>query len=292
MALSLTALVTVVACAQEDTPLSPQFSHAGWANAAHLQVCKVGTAASFDILVNDPSTGPGADVDLQDVPLADGECRIFYDVPLIPETPSPAVEYIVTENVPVGTALTKIVQETFSFSNTPLTSVDIIGSNTASGVITDDIGAVLTFHNTAVAAADGRMTGGGNPKIDGVNFGLTLHCDITLSNNLEINWDGGNWHLSKPIDSAVCIDDVAIDPAPPAAPFDTFQGVATGRLDGTDGSVVHFEFIDAGEPGRNDLVSIQVWAVGDDPSFDAPILDVSGNLEKGNLQAHFDQPHR
>src|SRR5688572_1032845 len=40
-------------------------------------------------------------------------------------------------------------------------------------------------------AIDGRMTGGGGQIIIGdvfVSRGFTLHCDITLSNNLEINW--------------------------------------------------------------------------------------------------------
>ncbi len=143
---------------------------------------------------------------------------------------------------------------------------------------------------------EGRMTGGGHQtRVDGVRItrGLTLHCDITLSNNLEINWPGGNkWHISKPLTSATCIDDPDYDPTPPAAPFDTFIGEAVGSLNGADGSIVRFTFIDDGEPGRTDEAHIEIWAAGDDPDTAAPVLSVSGVLDGGNLQAHYDQPHK
>lgn len=143
--------------------------------------------------------------------------------------------------------------------------------------------------------APGRMTGGGNQvRIDGVRVtrGLTLHCDILLSNNLEINWTGANkWHLDKENLTTECIDDPNVDPVPPAAPFDTFIGEAVGRLNGVDGSIARFTFVDAGEPGSSDSADIKIWAPGADPDVDAPVLEVSGNLDGGNLQAHFDQPH-
>ena len=69
--------------------------------------------------------------------------------------------------------------------------------------------------------------------VDGVRItrGFTIHCDIILSNNLEINWSGGNkWHIDKPLTSATCVDDPAISPEPPAAPFDTFIGEGEGTL--------------------------------------------------------------
>ena len=79
------------------------------------------------------------------------------------------------------------------------------------------------------------MTGGGikalNTERETVTFGLTLHCDITLSNNLEVNWPGHKWHLAKPITSASC-DNIQMDPEPPASPIDTFEGEGYGRLDG------------------------------------------------------------
>ena len=137
----------------------------------------------------------------------------------------------------------------------------------------------------------GRMTGGGpSITVSGVKVtkGLTLHCDITLSNNLEINWDGNKWHLDKPIETAECIDDPSIAPEPPPAPFDTFIGTATGRLNGVDGSRCEFTFVDAGEPGgKNDRAGIRIWDANGVLVLDLPLSPTDG----GNLQAHYDQPH-
>jgi hypothetical protein len=139
----------------------------------------------------------------------------------------------------------------------------------------------------------GRMTGGGGSITLGdvsVSKGLTLHCDITLSNNLEINWAGNRWHLDKPISSANCVDDPAVDPAPPPAPFDTFNGTAVGRLNGVDGYSITFSFQDAGEPGgKNDKAGLTIMA----PDGVTMVLHVPfGFTTRGNLQAHYDQPHR
>jgi len=169
----------------------------------------------------------------------------------------------------------------------------------------DDTPSTLTSANTVkpptcdpktTCVADGRMTGGGNTitVADGVKItkGFTLHCDILLSNNLEINWPGGNnWHLTKPIESATCVDDPAINPEPPPAPFDTFFGTATGSLNGVEGSFIEFILIDAGEPGgKNDQVAIQIHT-GDASTplaLDVPLQFTTG----GNIQAHYDQPHK
>jgi hypothetical protein len=137
---------------------------------------------------------------------------------------------------------------------------------------------------------DGRMTGGGGQIIIGdvfVSRGLTIHCDIVLSNNLEINWPGNKWHIDKPLVSALCIDDPAYNPVPPKAPFDTFIGVGDGELNGVPGSVVRFTFIDNGEPGSTDRASIQIFDAGGALVLDVPL----SNLDRGNLQAHYDQPH-
>lgn len=145
--------------------------------------------------------------------------------------------------------------------------------------------------------ANGRMTGGGGSIGIGdilITRGLTLHCDILLSNNLEVNWPGNKWHLDKPITSAECHDDPTISPEPPPAPFDTFFGTAVGRLNGVDGSFIRFTFVDAGEPGgNNDKAGIEIWAPGADPNVDAPVLNLPLSFtDRGNLQAHFDQPHK
>jgi hypothetical protein len=140
-------------------------------------------------------------------------------------------------------------------------------------------------------ALPGRMTGGGGSiDLNGakVSKGLTLHCDITLSNNLEINWGGGNnFHITKPLISANCIDDPAVNPVPPAAPFDTFIGVAAGTVNGVEGYTAYFTFVDGGEPGTQDKAGIRIVAPDATVVLDVP-LDFITN---GNLQAHFDQPH-
>ena len=144
----------------------------------------------------------------------------------------------------------------------------------------------------------GRMTGGGKIKDDGiwVKTSFTVHCDITLSNNIQINWkdQGKNkWHITKPITSATCIDRPNIDQAPPVAPLDTFIGEATGKLNGKKGSILRFTFVDGGEPGRDvDRMEVSIWAPGDNPDTDEPVLEAEGQLRKGNYQAHYDQPHK
>jgi len=159
-------------------------------------------------------------------------------------------------------------------------------------------GAVVFFKNKEgpVDMAPGRMTGGGGQFTIGdvhVTRGFTIHCDITLSNNVEINWPDNKWHLDKPLTSALCVDNPDIHPEPPPAPFDTFYGEGIGRLNGVDGSFLRFMFIDSGEPGgKADYARIDIWAPGADPAVDPAVLHVDGVLDHGNLQAHYDQPHK
>jgi len=140
----------------------------------------------------------------------------------------------------------------------------------------------------------GRMTGGGQQlEISGVRIsrGMTLHCDIVLANNLEINWPGSNgpnnFHITRPLTSALCILDPAYRQPPPRAPFNTFIGVADGTLNGIPGATAYFTFIDAGEPGSNDKTQIRITDGSGTVVLDVPL----GNLTHGNIQAHYDQPH-
>ena len=165
-------------------------------------------------------------------------------------------------------------------------------------------GSVASFHWLTAGLAitpppppvemQGRFTGGGKIKDNGVwvKAAFTLHCDITLSNNLQINWKGHKWHLKKPITDATCIDNPDISPVPPAAPIDTFIGEGEGKLDGKNGSFVRFTFVDAGEPGKGvDSAAIRIWKPGSDRTGE-PDYQFSGLLKKGNYQAHYDQPHK
>jgi hypothetical protein len=133
----------------------------------------------------------------------------------------------------------------------------------------------------------GRMTGGGSVfTIDGarVTRGFEIHCDLRPPNNIEVNWPGGNKFHMTTLASATCIDSPAIDQDPPSAPFDTFIGTGTGKYNNQPGARIEFVFVDAGEPGRSDTASIQVYDAGNNL-----VLDVSGFLDRGNIQAHKDQ---
>lgn len=196
----------------------------------------------------------------------------------------------VTEDAPLGWDLYAIYDSDHGFVE-PVT-------NPYSVTVGPSTDKIIVFKNQPgeIDMTPGRMTGGGGQfNIDGVYItrGFTIHCDITLSNNVEVNWEGNRWHIDKPLTSAVCIDDPGVEPAPPPAPFDTFIGEAFGRLNGVDGSFIRFTFVDTGERGgKHDSASIRIWAPGADPDVDAPVLVVDGELTNGNLQAHYDQPHR
>jgi hypothetical protein len=139
----------------------------------------------------------------------------------------------------------------------------------------------------------GRFTGGGSQiKVGGVRVtrGLTIHCDLLLSNNLEVNWNGHQFHMEEHLTTVACTDDPAIIQAPPAAPLDTLIGIGIGRYDDVDGFTINFTLVDAGEPGTLDKMRILIFETANPANV---ILDVPLQLlEGGNLQAHFDQPHK
>ena len=163
-----------------------------------------------------------------------------------------------------------------------------------------------------------RVTGSGDEAVRSSN-GLTLHCDITLSNNLQINWDKGKkWHINKVVDAAFCEDDPAFTPEPPRSPADTYIGLDVGKLNNVDGSVACFILEDhgevAGDPDGPDQALIRIWDVGFDPGITEADLGMPGfdclastsdpatdpdtvlfvplSDVNGNLQFHFDQPHK
>ena len=139
----------------------------------------------------------------------------------------------------------------------------------------------------------GRFTGGGSQIKVGpvrVTRGLTIHCDLLLSNNLEINWNGNQFHMTEHMTTVACTDDPAIIQAPPAAPLDTLIGVGTGRYNGDDGFTVEFTLVDYGEPGSADQMSILIYETLNPGNvvLNVPLQVLTG----GNLQAHYDQPHK
>jgi len=180
------------------------------------------------------------------------------------------------------------VGETWVF--TCSTTLNETTTNVVTATGTDSLGGAVPERATATVVvtppAVGRMTGGGSVfKIDGarVTRGFEIHCDLREPNNIEVNWPGGNnFHMTS-LTAAVCTEDPAIIQKPPAAPFDTFTGEGTGKLNGETGATIHFVFVDAGEPGKSDTALIQIWdAAGN------LVLEVSGFIDVGNLQAHKD----
>lgn len=140
---------------------------------------------------------------------------------------------------------------------------------------------------------EGRFTGGGHQiRVDGVRVtrGLTLHCDLLLSNNLEINWNGNQFHMEEHLTTVACTDDPDIIQAPPPAPLDTFIGTGVGRYNQESGYSIEFTLRDFGEPGINDEMAILIYETGNPGNviLSVPLQKLSG----GNLQAHYDQPHR
>jgi hypothetical protein len=139
---------------------------------------------------------------------------------------------------------------------------------------------------------DGRFTGGGHQLRVGearVTRGLTIHCDLLLSNNLEVNWGGNQFHMTEHLTTVECSDDPNIIQAPPVAPLDTLVGVGTGRYNGADGYTIEFTLQDFGEPGSDDRMAIRVYQTANPANvvLNVPLQLLTG----GNLQAHFDQPH-
>lgn len=141
--------------------------------------------------------------------------------------------------------------------------------------------------------AGGRFTGGGNQVRVGdvrVTRGLTIHCDLLLSNNLEVNWGGNKFHMTEHLTTVECSDDPAIIQDPPPAPLDTLVGIGTGRYNGVDGYTIEFTLVDYGEPGSSDRAALRIYKTANPAEvvLNVPLQLLTG----GNLQAHYDQPHK
>lgn len=147
---------------------------------------------------------------------------------------------------------------------------------------------IVVYATSAFAHRPGRMTGGGSVfTSDGVRVthGFELHCmenGVPIEpNNLEINWEGNRFHLEM-LTMGECRDAAEIDPVPPRAPFDTYDGAGTGRYNGESGASARWKFTDAGERGSEDTATI---IIQDANGIEVLRVDTA-NLTFGNHQAH------
>ncbi len=139
----------------------------------------------------------------------------------------------------------------------------------------------------------GWMTGGGELAFGngprGVTYGLgQINCDGSGPIEIEVNWGGRNGRANRfhtvTLLSVTCSNQPGVDPEQPFSCFDTITGTASGRLNGQAGYTLEFTFVDAGEPGiGNDRASIRITR---DAAPTTPVLEVSGVIVGGNLQAH------
>jgi hypothetical protein len=145
---------------------------------------------------------------------------------------------------------------------------------------------------TPTPTLEGRFTGGGfqvNASGIKVTRGFTLHCDAILSNNFEVNWDGGNnFHIYKNPTDVVCT--LLTDPNPPDAPVNKIVINGFGTLNGRENVPVTLALVDNGEKvgAALDQAYINIDGVNLTGGSVASPLPIDG----GNIQAHFDQPHR
>lgn len=211
-----------------------------------------------------------------------------------PDIPFPnlSVKIAVIEGPNNGTSATGFTnasgQISFTYTDTGGVGIDKIQ---ATGFIPRDeldeifISNIVTKEWIApIAPIEGFMTGGGSVLDrhgDRVTHGFELQCNKTKNpNNLEVNWGGNKFHLEE-LTSARCSNASSIEPNPPKAGFDTYKGSGNGSYNGVDGATASWKFTDAGEPGKDDTASITIRDANGDI-----VLSISGNLDKGNQQAH------
>ena len=195
-------------------------------------------------------------------------------------------------------ALVQATGNTFSGSAAASSGAVIAVGARAEGPWTDgatggqEYAVLATVPSDCVAGGNGRFTGGGKQVEAGglakITRGLTIHCDLLLSNNLEINWDGGNnFHMLEHLETIACFDDRASirrgrrrrSTRWSAAARDASMG--RRRLDR-----VHAHRRRRAGTRRQDGFTITA------PNGTVVANVPASSLPRGNLQAHYDQPHK
>ncbi len=142
---------------------------------------------------------------------------------------------------------------------------------------------------TPAGPCDARLTGGG--RIDGgtlgtaaltfVTYGLgQINCDGSGPVQIQINAHGPRglneaWHFDENL-QITCSHNG--NPAPPPNTA-TCPNTFSGTVEDGEGNTLTFTFVDNGEPGGHDEVTLQT-------AGPKGVLLVSGTRDGGNLQAH------
>ncbi len=126
-----------------------------------------------------------------------------------------------------------------------------------------------------------------------ITYGLTIHCDLLLSNNLEINWGGTTAQARTTSTCSSTRRPWTAATMPPASRLPQRHSIRSlareGKFNGDEGFSITFTFIDGGEPGVDDQIAFRITRDSNgEVILNVPLTTVSG----GNLQAHFDQPHK
>lgn len=275
-----TAVGSGLTASLDDVPGKPLIGH--------FKVCKeYRGAVGPDATVNWTMTRPYGD-DLRGVvTLGDGECATVYHYNETGSLNGTEKQTVTVTEVPVfGYTTSLVLTSHLDFNGDPIIGNEVPG-NEASGAVqgNPDTGFSVTFFNTEIPSADGRMTGGGSAFTSDnvrITHGFELHCDLSEPNRLQVNWEGNRFHMTELL-SARCTDNPAFDEGQPKAGFDTFDGIGVGRYNGVDGFDITFQFVDDGEPGTSDIDRI---VITDPSNGDAVVMSVGNFLDRGNHQAH------
>jgi hypothetical protein len=276
-------LLAVAAAATAAFMVGPTSAQAHWPTVTANIVCDVETGS---LVVNYTSTawpGQGSDP-TNDPSRANPQINITLDGALVTSGAYTAPTYSFSGSFPVtGKAAGDVIE-------VAAVAVGAWGNGEPGGGVLNWVDLTVPECGTI---DNGRFTGGGSQVRIGdvrVTRGLTIHCDLLLSNNLEVNWGGKSFHMTEHITTVDCSDDPNIIQAPPVAPLDTLIGVGTGRYNNQNGYTIEFTLQDYGEPGSNDKMAIKIYQTANPANvvLNVPLQPMSG----GNLQAHFDQPHK
>lgn len=302
LGVTLGCLLLAAACSESPTRTSPSPIGARGLNATNVgtlelnkfEICKVysgvvGPPVVFNFAVDDGNNGTTDSTG--SVTLGNNACAEIHTG----TAPDFIDKVTVTEVVPNGYTASWQKQQQ---QGANVTTTSGSGNQASAFTIDTDGGALIIFTNTSnpTVIGEGRFTGGGQIELANgvtVSNGLTLHCDLILSNNLEVNWKDANgvqhqFHLEEHLTTIECVDHNNIDQNPPPAPLDTMRGTGVGRLDGNDGWTIEFTLVDSGEPGGGaDQIALRIFK-GSTVALNFTLQDTT----KGNLQAHFDQPHK